>query len=211
MSSIDFSLSPLAAVHAAFHNSFEQATDLFEFSGGSQVGQSDTHVTDGSFSMRVLFSQAAVDSFVATENINPSDFTAYDALTLDAYNASPYLTELELDLYDAGWTHFFYEIFFLPPGRWSHLRLPVSRVAPVAQLPGFDLSFGTTSHYGGSLGAADLTGNSNADLLAARGPDPAADTMIAPYLYTGTSLLPLPSVVPFPYGTYGANADTINP
>ncbi|MFN7972218.1 MAG: putative Ig domain-containing protein [Acidobacteriota bacterium] len=80
--------------------------------------------------------------------------------------------------------------------------------AVLKALPGFDLTpFG--SRYGARAGLADSDppgGGGGAELSAGAGPDPAAGTTVAPFRYTGTSLVPAgASYVAFPGLAFGVS------
>ncbi|MFN7975487.1 MAG: kelch repeat-containing protein [Acidobacteriota bacterium] len=74
----------------------------------------------------------------------------------------------------------------------------------ISQPPGFDIVAFSTS-YGGRLGADAMSGGSREELLAAAGRDPAADSTVRPFIYTGTRLFPNPAFVAVPGTVYGVN------
>ena len=59
------------------------------------------------------------------------------------------------------------------------------------------------TRYGGRVGAGDLTGEADAELLASSGPDPAADAKVRGYTFLGGELVPLSTLVPFPGASFG--------
>ena len=77
--------------------------------------------------------------------------------------------------------------------------------AGVTALPGFDVTLPIATSYGGRFGLGDMTPDGGDDLLAGAGRDPAADSTVRTYDYTGTALVLRPgSFQPFGAG-YGVN------
>ena len=75
--------------------------------------------------------------------------------------------------------------------------------ASVAALPGFDV-VALPSNYGGRLGLGDILLDGPAELIAGAGPDPAADSSVLTYRYSGAALTLEPvTFVPFGTSTYG--------
>ncbi|MFN7974476.1 MAG: hypothetical protein U0166_19340 [Acidobacteriota bacterium] len=71
--------------------------------------------------------------------------------------------------------------------------------------PGYQVTAFPT-FYGGRVGLGDIDGTGNAELLAGAGRDPAADSTVARYTYTGSALTAVaPSFAPFGTATYGVN------
>ncbi|MFN7971426.1 MAG: kelch repeat-containing protein [Acidobacteriota bacterium] len=70
---------------------------------------------------------------------------------------------------------------------------------------GFDVT-AFTSMYGGRVSHGEVTGDAKADLLAAAGPDPGANSLVQAYKYNGTTLnAAFPNVIPFGANAYGTN------
>jgi hypothetical protein len=75
----------------------------------------------------------------------------------------------------------------------------------VASLAGFDLTLPTPTAFGARVATVDVLGDAGEDLVAGAGPDPAADSRVRSYDYTGGALSLLPvTFAPFAPG-YGVN------
>ncbi len=131
-SAVDFTLTPLATTVTGMFGSFEIPAELW-------VGERATtalatqHVTDGSTSLHATFLDSAVpDSLIyPPDSVLPSDWSTYDVFEMDVYNASSWLTELDVEVYDSvgGET---IELFYLNPGEGTTVSIPIAGMTSAA-------------------------------------------------------------------------------
>jgi len=128
LTGLDFTIARMGTSVASLFNSFETAGDLWESDPGVTLSRDSAFVSDLGFSMHASFDEAVSDQAIYTEAFVPADWAAYDYLEFDGYSESPYLTELELDIYDGNWTNLFFRIVYLRPGEWNRFRIPTGDI-----------------------------------------------------------------------------------
>lgn len=123
--SVDVVLEPVATEKKGLFGSFERSANLW-VGEGANVSLSGAHVRHGKKAMRVLFLASAEESVVYPDTaVRPRDWSSFDAFVLEVYNASPYLAELDVDLYDASGGAS-YHLVYANPESWTTVRLPVA-------------------------------------------------------------------------------------
>ncbi|MFN7975370.1 MAG: putative Ig domain-containing protein [Acidobacteriota bacterium] len=75
----------------------------------------------------------------------------------------------------------------------------------ISALPGFDVTAPAGTTYGGRVGSGDLTGDGIEELVSGAGRDPAAASIVRPFLYLGGTMTPLVTFDPFIGSAYGVN------
>jgi hypothetical protein len=124
-SGVDLVLEKLAVQVKGLFGSFERNANLWD-GDGVNVRLSAERVRHGTKSMRVLFKASAEDPGIYPDTgLRPRDWSSFDAFVVEVYNASPYLAELDMILYDTRGREAF-QIVTVNPESWRTVRWPVA-------------------------------------------------------------------------------------
>ncbi|MFQ6092677.1 MAG: glycoside hydrolase domain-containing protein [bacterium] len=132
---LDFELIPIPKSSAIF-NSFDDPSDLDEWEWeGVQISFSSQHVTEGSHSLKGIFSDAT-DPYLGTWEFG-TGWSGYHSLELDVYNQSDFYTGFGVAIIDKLGNWYGYEeneTFDLLPNSFAHIVIPFENVAEKVDL-----------------------------------------------------------------------------
>ncbi len=129
--SVELTLSRLARDVETMFGSFETEGDLWEAEGAT-IELSTEHTTDGSKSLHATFLNAGKEPVIFPQDAaGPSDWSGFDAFEMDVFNDSPWLTELEVDVYDKAGKETI-SLFYLNPGEPTTVRIPIAGMTSAA-------------------------------------------------------------------------------
>ncbi|MBC8448788.1 MAG: DUF4091 domain-containing protein [Chloroflexi bacterium] len=127
---VDFSLERVAEESTLLF-SFETAGEVADWEFENVISQERTsqHVTDGAWSLKVVFGDSQLPNMGAWQF--PTDWSSYTALEFDVYNESAYYTNLYVGVADNanGWYPQTGGDILLLPNASKHVAVPIAEMA----------------------------------------------------------------------------------